>query len=163
MGLDVTAYPRCRLLEATEGYGGQHHDRPNTVHIYTPGKNYLLRLDGQAPGYYTYRGDTFHFRAGSYTAYNEWREWLARRIFNTSTEVIWQQRERFAGQPFIALIDFPDNEGALGPETCAALVRDFADHEHILDGLLEISTIAGYQNWWTAFATAAHRGFVRLH
>src|SRR5262245_51471646 len=63
------------------------------------------------------------FAAGSYSAYNDWREHLALMAHGVEAEHIWQNPERYPA--FRELIDFTDCDGTLGTEICQKLADDF--------------------------------------
>lgn len=111
------------------------------------------------------------FRAGSYSGYNWWRKQLSVLAHDVEPEEIWDG-ELEDGAAFVELIDFPDNEGAIGPKTSAKLAADFAVHaEAIENKARETIEDAGeldyflesYGEWKTAFELAMHDGFVVFH
>ena len=69
--------------------------------------------------------------------------------------------------PFVELINFPDNEGVIGPVVAAKLAKDFAEFEHraeeysasIPDGT---DWLENYREWKCAFEMAAKDGAVVL-
>jgi hypothetical protein len=147
MGLDVVAFKNAK--PSTDEY---------STHVYsvTGCEN---RLDGKTEG--TYDGeDKFHFRAGSYGGYNEWRNWLSRKFLGVDPREVWDNKEKYTGKPFVELIDFSDCEGAFGPVTSAKLAKDFQDNK---DSVVDRSwNQARYEYWQRAFELAAQEGFVVL-
>lgn len=115
-----------------------------------------------AEGAYAYSGEKYVFRAGSYTGYNQWRDWLS--------DVVGVPRAgngRPNEGPFVELIHFADNEGFIGPKTAAELVEDFAAWRPRAvaaapaeDGAYYVEK---YDAWAKAFAIAAKGGAVQFH
>ena len=55
-------------------------------------------------------------RSWSYHGYNAFRRALCRAALGVDPETVWDDRDAWAGHPFVLLIDFADNEGCIGPE-----------------------------------------------
>lgn len=72
--------------------------------------------------------DDYHFRAGTYSGYNAWRNELSLMANGVSAEQLWNEREKRQGAPFYELIDFSDCDGAIGAKVSATLLRDFKQH-----------------------------------
>lgn len=74
--------------------------------------------------------DCYHFRAGSYSGYNWWRDKL----------------NEFAGNvAFQELIDFADNEGVIGSELSKKLYDDFQKYH---EKAFEFSKTLDDAEWW---------------
>jgi hypothetical protein len=116
MGLDVTAVERIALVAPID----QETDEEGVVCVYE-NPDFPKQADGLAPGWYRAEGRRHDFRAGSYSPYGVFREMLAMLVGRT-TEAIWADH---APGPFYELIDFADNEGAIGPKTSRKLAGDF--------------------------------------
>lgn len=111
------------------------------------------------------------FRAGSYSGYNWWRKQLSQCALEMEPDEVWEGGAA-DGAPFVELIDFPDNEGVIGPETSAKLLADFEEHEaRVLEvaksrikeqSELEYFTEI-YGEFKAAFGLAAANGFVMFH
>lgn len=86
----------------------------------------------------------------SYTNYKAWRASLARRV---------NHREGQPG-PFAERIDFPSNEGYIGPVVCAKLARDFAEHEQKTIRRADAAFVRRYRKFRAAFEMAADNGAV---
>lgn len=157
MGLDITAYSKLVLAEAITHEELQAKEWDHAY--YDDGEHVLLepdewkRFDGPA-GFYSH-GDTFGFRAGSYSGYNRWREQLA-ALVDSTPEKVWD------GAPvpaFAELINFSDAEGAIGGPVCAKLAKDFADwqdrateHAKTIGDLQDREWfLAKYADWRKAF------------
>lgn len=99
--------------------------------------------------------ETHRFRAGSYGGYNAWRDDLQRQ-FNP---------DRQPDAPFYELVWFADNEGCIGPEAAADLLKDFEQHTDAYDPGDDHSGYARqkYADWTRAFRLAADSGLVDLH
>ena len=127
-------------------------------------ENFPGRTAGIKPGIYSFERSA-QFRAGSYSGYNGWRDHLARMAVGMSAEKIWASGWN---GPFVELINFPDNEGVIGPVVAAKLAKDFAEFEHraeeysasIPDGT---DWLENYREWKCAFEMAAKDGAVVLH
>jgi len=150
MGLDVTALQ--------EAYKASDKDEMAWAAYNANGKD---RMDGRSEGRY-FGAKEFNFRAGSYGGYNEWRRWLCKKFLGVMPESVWSETERFVGKPFVELIDFGDNEGAIGTRTSAKLAKDFQDHA---DQLNDESgwNVTAYRSWQQAFELASLEGLVILH
>jgi len=122
-----------------------------------PNKDFPHQANGLQTGYYK-GAKVLGFRAGSYTGYNQWRDWLARTMLGVSAETVWRHPADFAERPFFELINFADNEGVLGPETCKRLAEAFAAHDEQAQNSGEFYDL--YQTWRKAFELAADDGLV---
>jgi hypothetical protein len=106
----------------------------------------------------TAQTETHRFQAGSYTGYNRWREDLQNR-FNPA---------RDPDGPFYELIWFADNEGDIGPEAAADLLKDFEQHADAYataapEGWEGEYGREKYADWTRAFRLAADGGLVDFH
>jgi hypothetical protein len=140
MGLDISYYRKVTLVEAItlEQLKAKDWKHP----LYDDGKHVFLwnaeefeeRGDGLVAGFYLkspwkndYNLRTQHeteggrFGAGSYHGYNLWREWLAGLVYVTP-QAVWKGA---IPSHFGEIINFPDNEGFIGPKTSAKLAKDF--------------------------------------
>jgi hypothetical protein len=154
MGLDITAFS---YAERTK------EDESNDKIYHAMSANDIDRLDGWREGFYEGRV-YFNFRAGSYSGYNEWRSWLSWSILDVSPDKIWNEPEMYAGCPFVELINFGDNEGAIGPLTAAKLAKDFERYQKQVDqGDYPSWCKAKYAEWRKAFKLAAKEGLVIFH
>lgn len=161
MGLDITAY---RKLTAADGEA----DWEITIRLdafaelHFPG-----RMVGVTPGVYTF-AERLDFRAGSYSGYNDWRNWLASLAGFGTARALWDTIARdasFTG-PFVELINFADNEGVLGPVVSAKLARDFAEFQSRVDALSTDTHgfyVGRYEMWRKAFEIASDHGAVDFH
>lgn len=182
MGLDITAYRKLRACEKPAGAETGDHDY----------ERYFARFDndhfpGRAEGldneWYEVSDadeDSYGFRAGSYSGYNQWREWLAKLAgYPAVSDPDHSGRHAHArgawnanGGAFWELICFADNEGTIGPVVSAKLSRDFAEWDERAKQAAEAVGADRdeqnwfyhkYQEWRRAFDLAADAGAVDFH
>jgi hypothetical protein len=96
--------------------------------------------------------ETRAFRAGSYSGYNLWRADLQAQ-FNPQCA---------PERPFYELIFFADNEGVIGPEAAADLLKDFEDHGTSYQ-TVHANWRGVYDDFTEAFRLAADDGLVDFH
>lgn len=156
MGLDVSAYTKLREVDPPDGqrdlFTGITQDELDETEKCFPG-----RSEGVKAGIYAHGGE-LHFRAGSYTGYGEWRDWLTKWATKH-----WHKNGKET--PFAELIEFFDNEGIIGPVVAAKLADDFAKY------CGEARQYAGEEFWdfslycrfWCACMLAADQGAILFH
>ena len=90
-----------------------------------------LRCSDMAIGKWHRTDDTkvTHFRAGSYSGYNQFRNLLAQAFHGVDAEEIWSDENSFEGTPFYEMINFSDCDGVFGPTDSAKLYQDFEEGE----------------------------------
>jgi hypothetical protein len=163
MGLDITAYeaikPWPHPIEDEDDF-----DENDALRVYTD-SSFRTRLGSLTEGWYQSLGETHGFRAGSYSGYNRWRETLCDFALGVEPGFVWSRQIEYAGLPFYELINFSDCVGTLGPEVCAKLARDFADHRDTMAEASEGDETFWflYGEWDKAFALAANGGCVVFH
>lgn len=165
MGLDVTAYSKLEKVGAAKGAGeySANFDWHNHVFVY-PLQDYPERMPPIEPGaIYQYQTPCFHFRAGSYAAYNKWREWLSLMALGIEPQGVWNNPMAYASKPFFELIHFSDCEGILGTEVCRELAQDFAGFQTQADQHLDEWFRRKYTDWRQAFELASDGGLVKFH
>jgi hypothetical protein len=177
MGLDISMYRKIEFVRAP----ANEDDEPEwqtEIQIRGNLKGFESRFTG-ATGIYRYASSA-SFRAGSYSGYNEWREQLAKLAGYPQRE----RTDRYEGTralhaagaweadegPFWELINFADNEGAIGAEVSAKLSHDFIewrDRAQVFAESLGILTggyfMENYNDFARAFAMAADGGVVLFH
>jgi len=160
MGLDVRAYSQCVFVHEPHGYNEECDDRIPVRH-----QPWVDVLDGRSLGCYEHKGETFHFRAGSYGGYGDWRRSLSVLGLGTTAETVWHEPGAFAGEPFVELVNFSDCEGAIGPATSEKLAADFATHRDAAASGPDFGGyfLAKYDDWHKAFTLASDDGWVVLH
>ncbi len=139
-----------------------------TIAVTAP--DYPERLDGFPEGIYEFKGEIILFTIGRYSYYDAWRALLCRVILGIDPAVLWADPAAFVGQPFVELVNFSDQEGAIGPRTSQKLAQDFANYVDRLPDLLSngweesIVTRAAFlelfQQFQYAFELASHNGFL---
>jgi hypothetical protein len=122
-------------------------------------------LAGMEPGLYEYTAESeqHDFRVGPYSYYNLWREHLSQIALGVEPSAVWEDPERFAGRPFVELIDFTDCDGRIGAQLAAKLAADFRAHAAKAEefaGTLEVDGdfINNYRDFTRAFELAAQQG-----
>lgn len=160
MGLDISAYSKL-VLVAPCPKGGE--DTPD-LHVLVSDVPGVMH-SGIEPGLYRVDGDEMHFRAGSYSGYNMWRAELCQRALGIDPRKLWEDPDKFAGKPFVGLINFSDCEGSIGGEVARKLSVDFENHRETMSkGYVGASWFFDYyEKWLAAFAIAADSGVVRFH
>ncbi len=132
MGLDITAYRKLTKLDVIFDEYGEPIDPVTRKRI----ENYYKVWDhpdfpGRAEGLehgavYAY-GEAECVFSRSYGRYNRWRNTLA-RLGGYRADDAWDGLVR-DGAPFLELVDFADNEGAIGPVVAAKLLHDFEEFD----------------------------------
>lgn len=169
MGLDITAY--TGLTELRPQADGEYPEGQETSLYNNP--DFPGRFDGlKERTIYSYT-EFFGFRAGSYGGYNAWREQLAEMAGYPKTPVVRFGRieEHLSSAtcwngatgPFSELINFADNEGAIGPVVAKKLADDFAAWQEKADAHPDEWFRMKYADWRKAFEMAADNGAVSFH
>lgn len=157
MGLDITAYEAVELLPPhphTEDCSDAGHI---LAFVTAPSFNQSLRGLEEHRCYRSV-GETYSFRAGSYSGYNRWREYLRQLVWGVSIDDFWViGPDHYRHREFFELIYFSDCEGTIGSEACADLAADF--HRHTI----HIPSSNQYADWKKAFDLASKNGCVRFH
>jgi len=177
MGLDITAYRKLTRATPTLDEHGEP-TAPNywdtLVELYA-NRDFPGREAPLADGWYHF-SDRLDFRAGAYSGYMRWREWLAQLVGYpaTTSQHFGAQRQSYcAGAwnatagPFWELINFSDCEGTIGSVVAQKLARDFAEwDERARAASNAIGDSFYYERfvlWRKAFEMAADGGGVHFH
>lgn len=156
MGLDIIAISRAKYImhmdesdETIDGY-------------YIANNDYPMRLDGMPEGIYSAE-ETYHFRAGSYSSYGEWRSELCRLIYNLELEEFCEKFNYYKS-PFAELLYHSDCEGSIGFKTSNKLWINFKQYKNIAWNNVTYSAdkewfLKKYEQWTEAFRVAANHGF----
>lgn len=162
MGLDITAYRGLTPApdaEVDPDDAGNPKDyahyvliRPSLV-VYTE-EQFPGRSAGVQVGVLAFK-EAFGFRAGSYSGYNQWRDWLASISGWGTAKRCWSGKQTEG--PFYELINFSDCEGVIGPQVAAKLAQDFQDFAD------KAWYDTRYKDWQKAFVMAADGGAVSFH
>lgn len=158
MGLDIRYYEH---IEPVEDPTTDAIEDGDVIDWFTL-DGYESRLDGIEATYMRPSGKSNSFRAGSYGWYNHWRNLLAEVIRGKTAKEIWAMPD--SSEPFNELINFADNEGCMGPKTCAKLAKDFEDYgeKFAADSRTDDYDREKYTLWCRAFQTAANTGCVEF-
>lgn len=165
MGLDITAHAKIALAPDAKIEDGE----PVAYEVFWIAKqvegterDFPGRTEGLVHGACYTKGErSMDFRAGAYSSYNRWREWLA-RLAGYEVEELFDRLP--AEGPFVELINFTDCDGVIGPTCAGKLAKDFATYQTQAEtsksppGYLEF-----YNKMRAAFELAADGGAVRFH
>jgi hypothetical protein len=126
-------------------------------------------LAGTEPGLYEYTAlsEQHSFRAGPYSYYNLWREHLCQFALGVKPSAVWEDPDRFAGSPFVELIDFTDCDGRIGARLAAKLAADFRAHAAKAEEFAatlddDQDFISNYREFTRAFELAAQQGTLKF-
>ena len=186
MGLDISAYRRL-LGNPVPPPADMDFTGP---YLAANEEAFPNHMGSAKPGLYKGAVEQMGFRAGSYSGYNDWREWLAqlagyKPVIVPAGEKIGmlnhadRRHSYSAGAwavdsgPFHELINFSDCEGTIGPEIAAKLAQDFKDFQAFVDNpepgkpYYEAMCMSWYAEayglWRVAFEMAKDGGAVCFH
>jgi hypothetical protein len=154
MGLDISAY-----VNATPAPDANPNDFDSVARASVESAH-VAQADGIEHGALFTFDKEIRFRAGSYSGYNRFREELA-GLVGYVPQAAWSGQVS-EESPFYPMVNFSDCEGTLGPQTCARLAKDFADHQDKADEIGGYFAEA-YSQWRRAFEEVAGNGFVSFH
>lgn len=160
MGLDITALRKVKFIASEADYDEMDEKGYDYAWVNT---DFPERADGRESGFYFFE-EQVGFRAGSYSSYNHFRDWLSQTALGVPAHVVWSNAEEYAERPFFELIHFADNEGIIGPGPAKRLALAFAEHAE------QAKATGGddyyydtYERFWRAFELAADDGLVQFH
>jgi len=104
-----------------------------------------------------------HFRAGSYSGYNQWRAQLCMLIHDIQPSVMWDNPEVYVNKSFYHLINFSDCEGTITGKEAIKLASDFKEHQAVVDEIDDEYFKAKYGSWRKSFELASNGGAVEFH
>ena len=113
--------------------------------------------------------ESHHFRAGSYSGYNHFRDLLCNIMHGVQAETLWEKPEVFEGKEFYSLINFSDCEGQFGPTVSKKLHEDFVNHrEKFVKGVEGKEPYDGYytrvyDDFMLGFEIASKGGVLLFH
>lgn len=157
MGLTINAYGNCQPIDVVLDDDGEPVD-PRTVRPYV-NPNFPDQADDVVPdGWYQYETAT-SFEAGSYPSYGDWRRQLS-ALGGYELKDAWEGR--VGSGAFLELVNFADNEGAIGARTSAKLADDFAANEDAARRAMDPYDFGLYMKWKEAFTMARDGGLVNF-
>jgi len=190
MGLDITAISQMKSLKSPPGvelWSDEFYDweEEQGGNIWNTGQNqhFPAQSEGVPGGLVQGLGDTFQFRAGSYSGYGEWRDDLARAMGNESgARGMWTSIDNGGtnDKPFQELINFSDADGLIGPIVSQKLYEDFVSYESEIEKAIDWWYLKmdehkeyntddvkwfkqKYSDWKHAFDVARQNGMVIFH
>lgn len=119
--------------------------------------------------------DTFdtvqhHFRAGSYSGYNQFRNLLSKALLGVEASAVWEDPTSFEGRPGYEMIDFSDCEGNISSSVADKLRQDLVENRDVFKAhLIEVFgegndqiewSMETYDNFIYAFELASENGVV---
>lgn len=161
MGLDIYTLRHPTFVKPREQASDEDWD--TLTRIYND-PSFTGHSDGRPQGFYRGERSKGH-GSWSYGGYSHLRRLLCRVAFGAEPEAVWQSPERFARQPhgdLVALINFSDCEGAIGPVTCGKLAAalEGLSVEGIADAEARAYARYGRERLLACFRDAAeHNGF----
>jgi len=123
-------------------------------------------------GVYLDTSDTVqhHFRAGSYSGYNRFRNLLSKALLGVEASAVWEDPASFEGRPGYEMIDFSDCEGVISSSVADKLRQDLMKNRGIfkkyLDSIVRYDEneskweLETYDNFIYAFELASENGVV---
>jgi hypothetical protein len=163
MGLDVAYWERVILINDTP-FDEDHDwadDNEEWLATLVVNDAFPAQADALVTGIYAIHGSN-GFRAGSYSGYNKWRNWLCNVIHGIRPRALWEEFKvdpaKWHGKPFVELIHFSDNEGIFGPDTSAKLAKDFLAHYAKVEAGAQPDHFRLYRQFQHAFEVASADG-----
>lgn len=173
MGLDIVAYSKLeherdeRVAAVMESLFSPLGEE--VIHIFEESER--LRCMDMKIGKWHRTDETqeIHFRAGSYSGYNTFRNLLAKAFHGVSADDIWSNEDNYEGSPFYEMINFSDCDGVIGPYDSDKLHQDFVNGEEEFQEYLmetfgdddEVEYYLGvYRNFTHAFKLSSQNGIL---
>lgn len=162
MGLDITAHEKAVLTDPHEHTDDCYEADHVRAFVYEGFERSLRGLEPERC--YEVSGESFHFRAGSYSGYGHFRDLLSKAV--PLPGAMWDDPPAHADLPFFELVYFADNEGTIGPEAATDLLADFDEHgERVRAFIAAASAPESFyadkvDDWHKAFRIAAGGGMV---
>jgi hypothetical protein len=146
MGLDIDSYRHCRFVQPLTKlcHDGEcpHFEDDYLRHFFPNDLVFRHNSPGFTEGVYqvsftdSNSSDNFGFRAGSYSDYNLWREWLCQFATGESYSEFWLPANFVAlmtgeteSSPFWELFNMSDYEGIITGTVAKKLLQDFDIHK----------------------------------
>jgi hypothetical protein len=171
MGLDIRAFNGLNKCDIQSEDAYLKHT--NCTYLTSKG-DMFFEQSGGLNGYYYHNNEYMMFRAGSYSAYNNWRELLSYMIGFPNALSIWEivKRDISIGNilseptsfniPFIELIYFSDCEGVIGEKICKKLYEDFISYKNEANKIKNSDWISLYDDFLKAFKIGSNNGCVQF-
>lgn len=156
MGLDIRAFRK--ITAGDETVRDEDGDVTEGWFTFYVNPDFPERADGLKDDCPYKAEEEFHFRAGSYGGYNQWRNDLALTVGWKSAEDAWAA----TSGPLWELINFSDCEGVIGPTTSKKLADEFANFQSQADAHPDDRFRYLYSCWRKAFEMASDDGCVRF-
>lgn len=179
MGLDITVYTRVepatdvpRQPDGKIDYEACWKERLSNAFVYEGFEQSYAGLpvvedpdsDFYGNAWVRSTGESWHFRAGSYSGYNSFRRTLSMAVLGVEPGTVWANPDAYRDKPFFELINFADNEGTIGHEAAARLAHDFDEHrERVLPSLPDDWYRECYDTWQKACHDASDGGMIDFH
>jgi hypothetical protein len=191
MGLDISAVSEIRPVDVPEGmeiWSDEYYDweSENGYQLWNIYSSPEFPKQGEGlpeSDMVDAEGESFSFRAGSYSGYNEWRNDLALAAgYEGGAENVWNRVDSagYTGGPFEELINFSDANGIIGPIASEKLYNDFIKYEKDIMETIDwwyLKMVAEkeydgesvkwfkikYDDWKEAFNIARNNGMVIFH
>jgi len=129
MGLDISV---SKIKEVSEDFYGEE----GGYTVNEDFKEHSKNLDEHK--FYDQDGDRlYHFHAGAYSGYGQWRRLLCDLYYKINVNEFWNNYDDYASKPFSEIINFSDCEGIIDWEMSAKLYKDFADNRQLLKSRLK--------------------------
>lgn len=153
MGLDIVAYSRIEkepTKEVKETLNKLLASRfgEEVAHVSKNEYEELLRAPDLTPGSWLSTDETseHHFRAGSYSTYNNFRNELSYGVLGVSANEVWENRETYQGKPCYELIDFSDCSGMISWSVAEKLYNDMVSNRNKFRAYVEETFYVGEED-----------------
>lgn len=164
MGLDIVSHSKIKKVTDPERI--EEHDYDFQVEKGKDPFGYNIDMED---GYYTGDGKESHFRAGSYSCYNRFRNLLCNAIHSVNDRCFWEKfDDKYSESSFAEIINFSDCEGFLGPKVSKKLHEDFVNNREKFisyindtsmgDDFYKSHYIEVYDNFTVGFKNASIEG-----
>lgn len=165
MGLDITAYSKAEFIGGSRPSDDDWDSFYETDEIWVEDYHgyWPHAFEGLREGRYKLTGESYGFRAGSYSGFNFFRALLSEFALGVEPDKVWNNWEQYKGEPFTELINFSDCEGFIGPVASEKLYSDFQQHWTDYSLNADEYSASKYNDWLSAFDLAREDGFVEFH
>jgi hypothetical protein len=174
VGLDITVHTKVVPVDEAEvphtkegdlDWDAMYEQDIRKAFVYKGFEDSYRGLPGDDPvegSYVRSVGDTWGFRAGSYSGYGNFRSLLCYGMHGITISEFWEKSEAYKDKPFYELLNFADNEGTIGSEAAADLAVDFVENREQLVPHLE-DWMERYDEWTRACQDASDGGMIDFH